>query len=238
MIQETNFSDIRRNYILASVLLIFFLLYWNKITIEQLLIFKFNINWNWAIISAYCDIFILLSLFFLYTIFRYYSYWKDEVSKYRYNQLLLLDIIDRFNDQDHLQRKLILKKISFYKNRILEKEYEDQLWISIDNFNQWWLCLTIGTYHTIDSQQDLRRYFIPKDIKELTITKTQIHFNWAVILFNSANIKKDFWPWLLNLIFRKEFSDFLWPLSLLIAIFCILIIKVFYYLYQYMSFCI
>jgi hypothetical protein len=238
MMQETNFNDIRRNYILASILFILFLLYWNKVTIEQLLIFKFNIDWNWAIVSAYWDICILLFIFFLYTLSRYYVYWIDEVKKNRYNQLLLVDIINNFNSQTYEQKKLFLRKISFYKDGSLEKEYENSLWIYIENHNQSWPNIITGSYHATDSMQDIRKYFIPNDIKNLTISKTQIRFSWVVIHFSSINIKRDFWPWFLNLISRKEFSDFQWPLSLLIAIFCILIIKAFYCLYQYMLFCI
>jgi len=42
--QESNFNDIRRNFIVASILMIFFLIYGTEIKIEQLLIFRFDIK--------------------------------------------------------------------------------------------------------------------------------------------------------------------------------------------------
>jgi hypothetical protein len=219
MIQETNFNDIRRNYILASVLLMLFLLYWNKITIEQLFIFKFNINWNWAIFSAYWDILIILLLFFWYTLARYYIYGIEEIRKNQYNQLLLIDILKKVSSRDWNW----YKEINCHNDKWELQKFDR---VTIDNSQS-----VSKNYNIMCGNNFINQYWnCPQQITNLQILDDRIKFSDVEIVFQSQNIKKDFWPWFLNLLLRKEFSDFLWPLGLMVWIWFILVIKTINYL--------
>lgn len=224
MINESNFNDIRRNFILAAILLILSLLYWTEIRIEQLLIFKFDAKWDWAKVSPYFDILIILLMFLIYTLLRYWVYAKDQIESNKYNQLLLVEITKNTRDLQSSEWGSLIQEILFLKWWILDKKYTDWLWLYLDSSEPYWHCLMLGQYYDNNGKQDVRKFYIPKDIKSLKIKKNIISFDWAKILFNSNNIIKDLWPWFFNLFFRKEFSDFLWPLFLLIPIVFLLIV--------------
>ena len=211
MIQEANFNDIRRNFILASILLILFLLYGNKIQIEQLLIFKFNTTWDWSIISSYWDIFIILSLFFLYTFSRYCIYGLNDIKKNRYVYQVFMWIIRNAN----LDRSTYYKEIFSKDENWVESKFE-HIFLLEDNTNK---------QIQLKSNSTNKYYSIPDEIKNLKISRTQIEFIGVRIEFNVKNLEKELWPSCFKLILCKEFSDFWWPLFLLVPILLIPFIK-------------
>ena len=199
--EEKNFIDIRRNFILASILFILFLLYWAEIKIEQILIFKFDVDGKWAIISPYWDIWILLFIFFLYTVSRYLIYWIDEIKKYQYSQLLLIDIL----------KNALWKWWDLYtKITGITDRWETIIYdkVTIDNSQS----ITKNYSIALSSDFIMQYYRCPDEITDLKIWKNNIKFSDIEIIFKSDDIRKDFWPWFFSLVFRKEYSDFLWPL--------------------------
>ena len=94
MIEEKNFNDVRRNYILASIIFILFLIYWWKdFEINKILLF--DLSWEWSLISDFWDFFILIWIFFSYTFIRYLIYGFESIKNNNYQHLVLFLILEK-----------------------------------------------------------------------------------------------------------------------------------------------
>lgn len=248
MIQETNFNDIRRNYILSSVIFIVFLIYWWRIEINKILLF--DLSWEWYYFSTFWDIFILLSIFFLYTFIRYLIYGFEFINNNKYKYLVLYTILDNVIIKAW-QSFIWNKYIKFWKllklqEWALNKEWQIKTLQVNSNQNRRTLNMTI--FHkdfifddwTKKDKQDTGSIPNFYNIFDLNILNNKIDFkfkelsiSWidkVEIEFNSENIIKDFWPKFYNILFKKEYSDFVWPLSLSLIIYFILIIKITFFI--------
>ncbi len=235
MIQEANFNDIRRNFILALILLILFLLYWTGIKIEQLLIFKFDIKWEWAIISPYWDIFIILIIFFFYTLARYYIYWIQEINKSQYNRIFLLEFLKKLSSEDSNKIKdnvqsFLQKSTKNNPEKSLIIEDCSEIHIEIDNYDEK-LYFWIFAKNSQWGQLIWERYNIPDSWRDIIISKNGFSFKNIVMLFNNKNIWKKYWPNFISLVFKKEFSDLWWPLLLMIPLSGIILMKLIKFFY-------
>ena len=75
---------------MSSIIYILFLIYGSHIKLNN---FFFQFVWDWYVVSAFWDIFILLTLLFLYTFWRYIVYWVDNINDNWYFNLRLYEIL-------------------------------------------------------------------------------------------------------------------------------------------------
>lgn len=250
MIEEKTFNDIRRNYILSSVIFILFLIYWWKVEINKILLF--DLSWEWYYFSPFIDIFILLLIFFLYTFIRYIIYGFEFINNNKYKYLVLYTILDNViikAGQSFIWNKYIKSwKLLKLQEWALNKEWQIKILQVNSNQNRRTLNMTIFYKNFIFddwNQKDKQdTWSIPNfyNIFDLNILNNKIDFkfkelsiSWidkVEIEFNSQNIIKEFWPKFYNIIFKKEYSDFVWPLSLSLIIYFILIVKIISYVYN------
>ncbi len=219
MIEEKTFSDIRRNYILSSVIFILFLIYWWRIEINKILFF--DLSWEWYYFSPFIDIFILLLIFFLYTFIRYIIYAKYEIKEkwYYFNRLyrwIKNTNIDDYSKKIYInenKKEIILNWISINK-RSGKNELELQL--SYKDWNISWTNISI------------------KKIKQYSFNKNEITFEflWSKVILRTKEWKNNYFKTdYSKFVFDLDYSNFIWPLSLIFIIYFILIVKLTYFLF-------
>jgi hypothetical protein len=246
--QEANFNDIRRNYILSSTLLILFLIYWWRIEIHRVLLF--DLSWNWYIISTFWDIFIGLMIFFLYTFFRYLIYWYEFINNNKYQYIVLYSILENviikswqdFSKNNYVKSAKIINLQENSNNKSwmiknlqvssLNNRKSMHIIINYDNFK-------FDNWEVVEKQNI---WSIPNfyNIFDLIIWSNKILFKYVElsisweekieIEFNSKSIKREFWPKFYNIILKKEYSDFIWPLLLVFVIWIIIVCKIISYI--------
>ena len=231
MIQETNFNDIRRNFMLASIILILFLLYWKWVTIEQILIFKFHTDWTWAKIDPYWDLFIILHIFFFYTLARYLIYWEEKINENKYNRIKLIEFLKNLSLENWKNLKDKIESITqkeTAKNREFSLLINDCKYINID-FNHY----NDGLYLWIFAQDNQNvqllwgRYPIPLNWDSIILSRKSFSFDCIDVVFKDKTIWNNYWPSFFWLIRQKEFSDYWWPLILILPIVLLLLLKIY-----------
>ena len=242
MIKETNFNDIRRNYILASIIFILFLIYWWRVEINKILLF--DLSWEWYYFSAFWDVFILLLIFFLYTLFRYLIYWYEKINNNTYKRVLLFEIINNLIikswskvDENNYINKWIEKRLQENNETINDRLNEIHA-----NFNKnipdryLWL-----TFSAEGSSNWYGRNIYLYNVNNINIKRKEISFefieveafwNTKIILEFSEDIRQ-FTPSIFKIIFlNKEYSDFIWPLLLALIIYFIFIVRISLFFYS------
>ena len=252
--EEKHFNDIRRNYIISSIFFILFLIYWWRIEIEQILIFKFSWD-NWSIISPFWDIFVLLFIFWIYSFVRYLIYWNELIKNSSYRLLILSEILDEIiiHGWQKISENEFIKswKISSLQSNSKNKEAQITS-LQVTNLNDRKRINISATYKTcIMDNWDIKENYNFwtninfEKISNLSISEDKIEFiyielpiSWykkIELLFNADTFRNHFPKTRFTILLRKDFSDFIWPLWLSVVIILLFLVH-FLYIFSPLSY--